>query len=104
MRLFLMFLNQQKINSEVVVYYGATISGLNPQNFSLKNFLYFFLKKPALKKFLIFSQKNFTNFQEAELSYIFFKKVFLIFRERYIQKPGKFRTRSLIRTLVYSES
>ena len=26
--------------------------------FPNKNFLYFFLKKPALKKFLIFSQKN----------------------------------------------
>ena len=32
--------------------------GPSPQNFSLKNFLYFFLKKTALKKFLIFSQKN----------------------------------------------
>ena len=29
-----------------------------------------FLKKPALKKFLIFSQKGFSNFQEMELSYI----------------------------------
>ena len=33
-------------------------SGLNPKNFSPKNFLYIFLKIPALKKFLIFSQKN----------------------------------------------
>ena len=32
-----------------------------------------------------------------ELSYIFLKKVFLIFRERYIQSPGIFRI------LVYSE-
>ena len=29
-----------------------------PQNFSLNFFLYFFLQKPALKKFLIFSQKK----------------------------------------------
>ena len=32
--------------------------GLSPQNFSLKNFLYFFLKRSALEKFLIFSQKK----------------------------------------------
>ena len=34
------------------------ISDLSPQNLSLKNFLYFFLKKTALKKFLKFSQKK----------------------------------------------
>ena len=32
--------------------------GLSPQNHSLKNFLYFFLKRPALKKFLIFYKKE----------------------------------------------
>ena len=46
------------------------LSGLSPQNFSLKKFLIFFSKKPDLKKFLIFSQKSFSNFQETELSYI----------------------------------
>ena len=40
-----------------------------PQNFSLKIFLYFFLKILALKKFLVFSQKNaFLIFREMELS------------------------------------
>ena len=37
------------------------------------------------------------------LSYIFLKKVFLIFRERYIDDPGIFRIRSIFRTLVCSE-
>ena len=34
------------------------LSGLSPQSFTLKNDLYFFLKKPALKKFLIFSSNR----------------------------------------------
>ena len=38
-----------------------------------------------------------------EYSHIFFKKVFPIFRERYIQNPSIFRTRSILRNLVYSE-
>ena len=48
----------------------SALSSLSPQNFSLKNFVYFFLKKPNLKKLLIFSQKSFSNFQKTELSYI----------------------------------
>ena len=73
---------------------------LSPQKFSLKIFLYFFLKKIYSGKVsYIFSKKA---FQETELSYIFLKKFFfLIFRERYIQNPGIFRTRSIFRTLVY---
>ena len=40
-----------------------------PQNFFLKIFLHFFLKLLALKKFLVFSQKNaFLIFREMELS------------------------------------
>ena len=79
-------------------------SSLSPQNFSLKNFLYFFLKNPALKKFLIFfSKKSFSYiFWEMELSYIFSKKsfpyvlwngnffrkkVFLMFREMELFSP-----------------
>ena len=65
----------------------CALFGLNPQNF-----LYFFLKRSALKKFLIFSQ----NFL-MELSYVFLKEVFLIFRERYIQKP------SIFSIVAYSE-
>ena len=37
-----------------------------------------------------------------ELSYIFLKKPFLIFREKYIENPGIFRARIVFRTLVYS--
>ena len=69
---------------------------------SRKNSLYFrkwnvfiFLKTEAPKKLFIF--------QETELFYTFLKKVFLIFQERYIQNPGICRTRSILRTLVYSE-
>ena len=45
----------------------TALFGLNPQNFFLKNFLYFFLKKSALKKFLIFFlEKAFLIFPEME--------------------------------------
>ena len=47
---------------------------LSPQKFSLKIFLYFFLKKIYSGKVsYIFSKKA---FQETELSYIFLKKIF----------------------------
>ena len=81
----------------------SALSGLSPQNVSLKNFFFFFLKYPALKNSFVFSLKNFSNFQETVLSYIFFKKVFLIFREKFIQNPSMFITRSIFKTLVYSE-
>ena len=35
--------------------WNPALSGLNPQDFFLKNFLLFFLKNPTLKKFIIFS-------------------------------------------------
>ena len=38
--------------------WNPAFSGLSPQNVSLNNFLYFFLKIHALKEFLIFSQKK----------------------------------------------
>ena len=59
-----------------------------------------FLKKLTLKRFLIFSQKRPPLFSGngTFLKNIFLKKVFLIFRERYTQNPGKFRTRSIFRT------
>ena len=61
------------------------LSGLSSQSFSLKYSLHFFLKKPDLKKLLIFSQKSFPNFQETKLSCI--------------QNPSMFRTRGIFRTL-----
>ena len=57
----------------------STLFGLNPQILSLKKFLIFF-----------------TYFEKV--SYIYLRKVFLIFRERYMLSPGIFRT------LVYSET
>ena len=58
-------------------------------------------KKPVGKSFLYFLKKNFSNFKEKELSYSFFKKVFLIFQERYIQNHGIVRTRSIFGTLAH---
>ena len=49
------------------------------------------------------TSKKFFIFQETELSYIFLKKVFLIFRERYIQNPGIFGSRNIFRTLAFLE-
>ena len=42
-------------------------------------------------------------FQETELSNTSGNGTFLIFRERYIQNPSIFRTRSIFRTLTYLE-
>ena len=64
---------------------SSALSGLSPQIFSLNKILIFFLKK-----FTVFSQKRPPNFHETELSYILLEKVFLIFRERYIQNHDIF--------------
>ena len=55
--------------------------------------------------------KEFFIFQDTELSYIagnrtflyFLKKVFLIFRKKYIQNPDIIKTGSIFRELVYSK-
>ena len=58
----------------------SALSSLSSQNFSLKKFLIFFLKKAHLKKFLIFSQKKL---------FLYFRKWnFLIFS--YISENGTF--------------
>ena len=77
-------------------------SGLSPKIF-LKIFLIIFPKKTCSEKFSYVFSKKPPNFQEIKLSYIFLKIVFLIFRQRYIQNSDIFRTRSIFRTLVYSE-
>ena len=41
----------------VIFQLPSALSGIRPQSFSLIKFLIFFVKKPALKTFLIFSQK-----------------------------------------------
>ena len=71
----------------------SALFGLIPQDF-----LCFFLKRPALEKFFIYSQKSFSNFQKLELSYIFLKKktFFLHFRK------GIFRTPAYLELEVYS--
>ena len=57
----------------------SALSGLSPQKISLKKFLIFFPKKPALKIFIVFSQKtlflhfgkrNFLIFSQKSFSYI----------------------------------
>ena len=83
-------------NIKKILYFqkwNTALFGLNPQNFSLK--------KPALKKFLIFSyisrnrnlEKKFF-FQETKLSYILGNESFLYFRKRnfLIFQIGIFRT------------
>ena len=57
------------------------LSGLRHQNIFSKQFLIIFPKKLALRTFLIFPQKRFSDILETELSYIFLKKVFLMFQE-----------------------
>ena len=64
----------------------------------------YFLKNLLWKCFLYLIKKSFSNFQDTELCHIFFRKVFLLFQEKYIQNPVIFRTRSIFRTLVYLES
>ena len=72
----------------------STLSSPNPQNSPLKNFLYFFLKNLPCKSFPYFLKKNFSNFQDTELAYI---------SEKVYSQPGILRTRSIFKTLVYSE-
>ena len=67
---------------------SALSSGLSPQKFSLKEFFIFLFKKTCSEKFsYIFSKTTFP---------ILRKRNFLIFRKRYIQNPGTFRTLSNI--------
>ena len=83
----------------------------NKQNKPKENLLYsgkMDLPSSNIKKSFIISQKKaFLIFQERKPPKInssyFRKKNFLIFREQYIQNPSMFRTRSIFRTLVYSE-
>ena len=64
---------------------------------------YIFSWKTCSEKVPYIFSKKAPNFSETEVSYIFFKKVFLVFLERYIQNTDIFRIRSTFRTLVYSE-
>ena len=63
-----------------------------PAHFLASALKTFFPKKALVWKSFIFSENSFSNFQKTELSYIFEKKKFLIFREGYIQNPIVFRT------------
>ena len=83
----------------------GALSGLSPQIFYpkfLRNFLYFFRKKPALKKRLIFSQIFFSDFKETDLSYILGEvdsDSWYIQNWKHTQNPSIFRTRDIFRTL-----
>ena len=92
----------------------------NSLYFRKLNFLALILKKlqetETPKKSLIFFQKESCSyilgngnpekiliFQETETFLYFRKRNFLIFQESYIQNPSIIRTRSIFRTLAYSE-
>ena len=60
---FLIFQETKLSSSNIKKFYISAnetlyFFDLNPQSFSLKKLLYFFLKKPALKRIIIFSQKK----------------------------------------------
>ena len=76
----------------------------NPSISGSRTLLYFSKRKPQLNS-LYFRKLSFLTNQEMDFiySYIFLKKVFLVFQERYIQTSGTFRTRSIFRTLEYLE-
>ena len=59
-------------------------SWLQPSKFFPKNFFIVFPKKTCPEKVSCIFPKKLPNFQKTEFSYIFLKKVFLIFWERYI--------------------
>ena len=82
------------VSITVVVYYRATWCTFQPQplKYFHKSISYiFFPKRACSEKASYISQKCFSDFQETELSYVFFKKIFAIFWERYIQNPVIFR-------------
>ena len=92
----------EKTISSIIWSYVMHFSASSPKLFSLKKFL----KNTCSEKVsYIFSKKSFSNLQEMELSYIFFKNVFLIFCEGYIQNPrhilnpGIFKSQDIFRTL-----
>ena len=67
---------KKRLQQQYTIGLLSALSALSPQNFSLKKFLILFSKKVC-----------------------FFKKVFLVFRERYIQNSDIYRTRSIFRAL-----
>ena len=64
----------------------------------MENFIFCaVLKSPVWKSFSYFLEKSFSNFQGTELSYIFFKKVFLYFGK------GIFRILTYLELEAYSK-
>ena len=108
------------IKKFLILYETAELSYI-PGNGNPKKFLIFQETETPKKSSYIFLKEScsyisgngnpekFLLFQETELSYIsgkrtflnFRKRKFLIFRERYIQNPSIFRTRSILRILTY---
>ena len=76
----------------------SAVSGLSPQDFPVKNLLYFFLEKLDLKTFLIFSGNG---------TFLYFSKgIFktLVYSEHWhIENPGIFRTMTYLEPKAYSE-
>ena len=71
----------------IICSHSALLSPPVPKIFRLKIFFIFSLKEPALKKYIIFSQKKLFRFPRNTIFFYFLKKVFLIFREMHIQNP-----------------
>lgn len=83
------YLHRYTDTGQVVVLIAATnrlqqpFSGLNPQQLSLKSFLYFLVKNyPEKKVSYIFSKKDLLIFRETGLSYISLKSFSYILENR----------------------
>ena len=111
----IMFLQNIQYMLSNVFTSSSSLFGLNPQNFSLKNYLYF-PKKPALKNFWYFFKKNFSyisgngtlHFLASALKIVrfFLKKAALIFRKTETPKKSlNFRKQNFLifRKKLYSE-
>ena len=89
-------------SKEIFFIICETQTGKKSFYFRKQNFV-IFLKTKTPAKFFIFQEIEFSYIPGNGTSYIFLKKVFLVFQERYIQTSGTFRTRSIFITLAYLE-
>ena len=85
---------------QVTIGLRSALSGLSSLNFSLKRFLIFSPKNPALKKFLIFFQKAFLFYKKRNFYWAFSE---LTFHESHIQNHPDIRELSYISWKVYLE-
>ena len=89
-------------SKEIFFIICETQTGKKSFYFRKQNFV-IFLKMKTPTKFFIFQEIEFSYISGNGTSYIFLKKVFLVFQGRYIQTSGTFSTRSIFRTLACLE-